>query len=227
MKKEEILADLKQAMVDLDEDSIHKLLNDGLKASLSPMEIIMEGLSPGLTVIGEGFETGERFMADLVIAGEIMNDAMPILRPAIEAGAGGQSISDTLVIGTVEGDDHNIGKRIVSAMFTGAGYRVVDIGENMPASEFVKAAIDNKALVIGASAILGPLKPYCKVINDALIEAGLRDDVIYVIGGWGMTQEWCDDVGADAFGENAVDAVHKVKLIRTGELPKIKERIKK
>jgi methanogenic corrinoid protein MtbC1 len=227
MSKERILDDLKQAMVDLDEDSIHKLLNDALQASLSPMDIIMDGLSPGLTVIGEGFETGERFMADLVIAGEIMNDAMPILRPAIEAGAGGQSISDTMVIGTVEGDDHNIGKRIVSAMFSGAGYRVVDIGENMPASGFVKAVVQHKPIVIGASAILGPLKPYCKVINDALIDAGLRDGVIYIIGGWGMTQEWCDDVGADAFGENAIDAVRKVKLIRTGELPKIKERIKK
>ncbi len=216
MPKEEILAGLKQAMIDLDEENIHTLLKDGLSENLAPMDMIMDGLSPGLTIIGEGFETGERFMADMVIAGELMGDAMPILRPAIEASAGDDKYSgDTLVIGTVEGDDHNIGKRIVSSLFLGAGYKVIDIGENQPAEAFVKAVKENNALVVGASAILGPLKPYCKVINQALVEAGIRDDVIYLIGGWGMTQEWCDEVGADAFGENAVDAIGKVKTIRS------------
>jgi len=218
MSKEEILAGLKQAMTDLDEESIHTLLKGGLEEGLAPMDMIMVGLSPGLTVIGEGFETGERFMADMVIAGELMNDAMSILRPEIAAGASdNQSSGDILVIGTVEGDDHNIGKRIVSSLFLGAGYRVVDIGENQSAEEFVKAAKEHNAVVVGASAILGPLKPYCKVINQALVDAGIRDKVIYIIGGWGMTQEWCDDVGADAFGENAVDAISKVKAIRAAQ----------
>jgi len=147
-----------------------------------------------------------------VLAGEIMNDAMEILRPAIES-SGGKSLGDTMVIGTVEGDLHTIGKRIVSAVFTGAGYRVVDIGEDMPAEEFVKAAKEHKATVVGASAILGPVKPYCKVINDALVDAGIRDDVIYAIGGWGMTQDWTDEVGADCFGVNAIDALNKVQVI--------------
>lgn len=110
MSKEEILASLRLAMVDLDEENIHQLVKDGLEEGLAPMDMIMDGLSPGLTVVGEGFETGERFMADMLIAGELMNDAMPILRAAIEAGAGGESTGDTLVIGTVEGDNHNIGK---------------------------------------------------------------------------------------------------------------------
>jgi len=118
-----------------------------------------------------------------------------------------------MVIGTVEGDLHTIGKRIVSAVFTGAGYRVVDIGEDMPAEAFVKAAKEHKATVVGASAILGPVKPYCKVINDALVDAGIRDDVIYTIGGWGMTQDWTDEVGADCFGVNAIDALNKVQVI--------------
>ena len=81
---------------------------------------------------------------------------------------------ETMVIGTIEGDQHNIGKRIVAAVFIGAGYRVVDIGENKPASEFVKAAKELKATIVGASAILGPIRPYCKVINDALIEEGTK-----------------------------------------------------
>jgi len=224
MSNVDILDGLKQAMVDLDEESIHKLLDDGLKAGLAPMQLIMEGLSPSLTVIGEGFETGERFMADMVIAGEIMNDAMKALVPVLEAG--GQARGETMVIGTVEGDEHNIGKRIVSSLFIGQGYTVVDIGENQPASEFVKAAKEHKAIIVGASAILGPLKPYCKVISQALVDAGVRDNVIYIVGGWGMSQEWCDNVEADAWAYNAVEAINKVKLIRAGELKKFKDRVR-
>lgn len=223
MSNADILEGLKQAMVDLDETSIHKLLDDGIKAGLAPMELIMDGLSPSLTVIGEGFETGERFMADMVIAGEIMNDAMKALVPVLEAG--GQSRGETMVIGTVEGDEHNIGKRIVSSLFIGQGYTVVDIGENQPASEFVKAAKENSAIIVGASAILGPLKPYCKVISHALVDAGIRDDVLYIVGGWGMSQEWCDNVEADAWAYNAVEAISKVKLMRAGELKKFKDRV--
>lgn len=213
MSNADILASLKQAMVDLDEESISKLLDEGIKAGLQPMELMMDGLSPGLAIIGEGFETGERFMADMVVAGELMHDAMKMLVPVLTAG--GKSTGDTMVIGTVEGDDHNIGKRIVSSLFIGEGYHVIDIGENQPASEFVKAAKEHKAVVVGASAILGPLKPYCKVINQALVDAGMRDDVIYIVGGWGMSQEWCDNVGADAWAYNAVEAISKVKAIRT------------
>lgn len=222
MSKADILSNLKQAMVELDETNIHKLLNDGIKAGLAPMELIMDGLSPALTVIGEGFETGERFMADMVIAGEIMNDAMKVLVPVIAEG--GKSTGDTMVIGTVQGDEHNIGKRIVSSLFIGQGYTVVDIGENQAASEFVNAAKETKAIIVGASAILGPLKPYCKVISQALVDAGIRDRVIYIVGGWGMSQEWCDNVEADAWAYNAVEAINKVKLIRAGELPKFKQR---
>jgi methanogenic corrinoid protein MtbC1 len=218
----DILANLKGAINDLDEDLVNRLLKEGLNAGLAPMEMIMEGLSPGLNIIGEGFEKHERFMSDLVIAGEIMNDSMAVLAPAIAKG--GKSTGDTMVIGTVEGDEHYIGKRIVSAIFTGAGYRVTDIGENMSASEFAKAAKDLQATIVGASAILGPVKSYCKVINQALVDAGIRNDVIYIVGGWGMTQEWSDNVGADCHGETALDALHKVKMIRVGELPKLKDR---
>ena len=162
MQKAEILEKLKEAIIDLDDEEVAKLVGEGLKTGLTPMNIIQDGLSPGLTIIGDGFEKQERFMSDLVIAGEIMTDTMEQMRPVLEAGGG--SKIETMVIGTVEGDQHNIGKRVVAAVFTGAGYRVVDIGENQTASEFVKAAKELKASVVGASAILGPLKPYCKMI---------------------------------------------------------------
>src|SRR4030042_1664108 len=191
MLKAEILEKLKAAIDELDEDVIDKLLKEGVSAGLKPMEMITKGLSPGLNIIGDGFEKGDRFMSDLVIAGEIMTAATETLRPAIEAG--GKPSGDIMVIGTVEGDLHYIGKRIVAAIFPGAGYKVIDIGENMSASNFVDAAREYKATVVGASAILGPVKSYCKTINDALVEAGLRDRLIYAVGGWGMTQDWSDN----------------------------------
>ena len=225
MSKKEILEQLKSAIMELEDDEVNRLLKEGLETGLSPMEMILDGLNPGLSIIGEGFAKAERFMSELVLAGEIMTDAMEILRPVIEKG--GKSQGDTMVIGTVEGDLHTVGKKIVAAIFTGAGYRVVDIGEDMPASEFVKAAKELKATLVGASAIISPSKPYCRVIADALVDAGIRDDLTYIIGGWGMTQDWCDDSGADAFGENALEALDKVKMIRSGELPKFKERLRK
>jgi 5-methyltetrahydrofolate--homocysteine methyltransferase len=211
VSKAQILEKLTEAMVDIDEDKVMRLVNEGLEAGLAPLEILTEGLQPGLTIIGEGFDKHTRFTSDLVLAGELMNDAMGKLRPLMEAGAGGAG--DVMVIGTVDGDIHNVGKRVVGAVFTGAGYNVIDIGENQPASAFVKAAKEYNAKIVGASAILGPQKPYCKVIHEALVEAGIRDKVLYIIGGWGMTQEWCDQLHADAYGDTAYQALDKVKAL--------------
>lgn len=211
MSNPQILERLTEAIVDIDDELVMKLIDEGLAAGLGPLEILTEGLQPGLTIIGEGFDKHTRFTSDLVLAGELMNDAMVKLRPLMEAESGGSG--DVMVIGTVDGDIHNVGKRVVAAVFTGAGYHVIDIGENQPASEFVKAAKEHNARIVGASAILGPQKPYCKVIHDALVEAGIRDKVLFIIGGWGMTQEWCDQLHADAYGDTAYQALEKVKAI--------------
>lgn len=211
MSKAEILEKLTEAIVDIDDDLVLDLVEEGLAAGIDPIEILTEGLQPGLTIIGEGFDNHTRFTSDLVLAGELMNDAMEVLKPAMESG--GKGTGDTMVIGTVDGDIHNVGKRVVAAVFTGAGYNVIDIGENQQASAFVEAAKKYNAKIVGASAILGPQKPYCKVIHEALVEAGIRDDVLYIIGGWGMTQEWCDRVHADAYGDTAYEALDRVKAI--------------
>ena len=211
MTKAQILEKLAEAMVDINDDAVMKLVDEALQAGIGPVEILTEGLQPGLFIIGQGFDKHTRFTSDLVLAGELMNDVMVKLRPLMESGATGPG--DNMVIGTVDGDIHNVGKRVVAAVFTGAGYNVIDIGENQPASAFVKAAKEHNARIVGASAILGPQKPYCKVIHEALVEAGIRDKVLYIIGGWGMTQEWCDKVHADAYGDTAYEALDKVKAI--------------
>ncbi|MFC1925277.1 B12-binding domain-containing protein [Chloroflexota bacterium] len=222
MSKEELLNKLTDGMVEIEEDEVLELVDQAIEAGLQPMEIITEGLQPGLTIIGEGFDKHTRFTSDLILAGELLNDVMEKLRPIMVKGAGGTG--DNMVIGTVEGDEHSVGKRVVTAMFTGAGYNVIDIGENQPASAFVNAAKENDAKIVGASAILGPQKPYCKVIHDAMVEAGIRDNLLFVIGGWGMTQEWCDNVCADAYGDTAKEAIEKVRKIQAGEIPRWNKR---
>jgi len=211
MSKEEILKKLTDTMVDIEDDEVMELVDEALAAGIKPLEIISDGLQPGLMIIGEGFDKHTRFTSDLVLAGELLNDVMIKLRPIMEKGAKG--LGEVMVIGTVEGDEHNVGKRVVASVFTGAGYHVIDIGENQPASAFVEAAKEHNAKIVGASAILGPQKPYCKVIHDALTKAGIRENLIYIVGGWGMTQEWCDKVCADAYGDTANEAIDKVKAI--------------
>lgn len=225
MSKRAIFEKLNQAIVDLAEEEATTQIRKALKEGATPIEIIKEGMNPGLTLIGNAYQAGTAFMSELVIAGQMMNDAMEILIPEMLK-HGGKKL-DAMVIGTIQGDSHNIGKRIVAAMFLAEGYNVIDIGENQPASAFVEAIKKHKAKVVGASAILSPLKHYCKVIDDAMIDAGIRDDVIYIIGGWSMTQEAAEEFGADCFGEDAMDAVHKIKMVRAGELPKLKDRQRK
>ena len=225
MSSQNLIERLYQAMVEVEDEEVTRLLQEGIDSGVAPMDMVIDALSPALNTIGELVKKHERSVSDMIIAGEMMNDAVRLLLPVMESSC--QSTGDVMVIGTVEGTRRNVqGKKLVGAMFTGAGYRVLDIGEDMPASEFVRAAQELKATVVGVSAI-GELKPQCKVLNDTLIEAGIRDDVIYIIGGWGITQEWCDSVGADAFGENAVDALDKVKALLSGDLPRWRDRVNK
>lgn len=212
MSNTELMNKLKDAMVDIEDDLVMEIMDEALEAGVDPMNIINDGLAPGLMIIGEGFDKHTRFTSDLVLAGDLMTECVDKLRPILEKGAGSGK-NKFMVIGTVEGDQHNVGKRIVSAMFTAAGYTVIDVGEDRPASEFVKAAKEYNAKIVGASAILTPQKPYCKVIHDGLVEAGIRENLVYIVGGWGFTQEWCDNVGADAYGDSATEALAKVKAI--------------
>lgn len=227
MSKKEILKGLADAIIQLDDEKMMKLLKEGLKEGLSPSDMINDGLGAGLTVLGEGFANKSRFLSDLMVSGEWMSQAVEFLRPEMEKGKKKGAKEEVMVIGTVEGDLHDIGRKIVAATFTGAGYRVVDIGGNCSGAQFVKAVKENNATVVGASAILSPVKPYCEVINKALVDAGLRDKVIYIIGGWLMTQLWSDKVGADAYGDTHLDALKKVEAIKSGELKKLKDRVKK
>jgi len=223
MEKKELYEKLQQAMIDLDDAQVEQLVDESIQSGLPPIEVLLEGLAPGLIVIGDQYAAGERFMSDLMISGTLMNEAMEKLLPSadVEASIANRKPGEhVMVIGTVEGDLHDVGKKIVSAFLASAGIKAVDIGESKTADEFVEAIKKYKPDIVGASAIIGPVTPYCGVIHKAMVDAGVREDVIYITGGWGMSDQWCDDIGADAFGENAQDALEKVKALLSGKTPK-------
>ncbi len=212
MSKKEILDGLKNGIMNLDDEKVFSLVKQGLKEGLSPTEIITDGLNLGLTAIGDGFAKNVRFMSELMLAGETMAEAVEIMRPAMEKG--GKTTGDVMVIGAVEGDTHTIGKAIVAAIFTGSGIKCINIGENCSAKQFLKAIKEHNANIVGMSAILSGTKPYCKVVVDALKEAGIRDKLVVAIGGGiEMAEGWAQTTGADCVGSDAFDGLHKVQKL--------------
>ena len=212
MPGEDILEGLKRSLIALDDQELNQLLKEGLQAGMTPMEMITDGLRPGLNAVNQQLRNDRIPLSDWVLANQILDGALDMLFPLIEADS--ETRGEVMVIGAVMGDPHRIGKQSVSHVFTKMGYKVIDIGERVPASKFVEAVKEHKASIVAASAGGVSNEVHCRDINQALVDAGIREEVIYIIGGGGMTQESSERSGADCYAEDALDALNKVKLIR-------------
>jgi corrinoid protein of di/trimethylamine methyltransferase len=203
---EEIFRQLEQAVIKGEPEEAEELAQQALDGGLDPLACINEGLTRGMNRVGELFSSGEYFLPDLVIAGDAMKGAMAILEPAL---VGGQKreIAARVVLGTVEGDIHDIGKTLVGIMLTANGFDVIDIGADKSADEFVAAVREREATLVGASTLLTTTMPEQKKIIQALEEAGLRDQVMVMVGGAPVSQIWADKIGADGYAKNAMSAV--------------------
>ena len=176
------------------------------------MACINEGLTKGIDRVGELFASGEYYLPDLIIGGEAMKNALAILEPAL-AGDQEREIAGRVVLGTVEGDLHEIGKTLVGTLLTANGFQVTDIGIDKPASEFIAAVKETSATLVGASALLTTTMLQQQKIIEALQEAGLRDQVKVMVGGAPITQSWADKIGADGYADDAISAVALAKRI--------------
>jgi corrinoid protein of di/trimethylamine methyltransferase len=178
-----------------------------------PIEEIIEGLTGGMRDIGDQFARMEIFLSEMMMAAQAMKGAMTILEPEIEASAAGMKKKGTIVIGTVEGDMHEIGKNIVITLLQAQGFEVHDLGINVNALDFVKEAEKIGADIIGASSLMTTTMPYMKDIIEILKEKSVREKYHVILGGAPVTLEWVEECGADSWGENAGKAVEILEKV--------------
>ena len=212
MSKEEILSKLAQAVIDGEPEDAEELAQQALDQGLDPLVCINEGLTPGMNRVGQLFESGEYFLPDLIIGGEAMKSALAVLEPALVGGRERQVLG-RVVLGTVEGDLHEIGKTLVATLLSANGFQVTDIGIDKSAADFVAAVKETRATIVGASALLTTTMPQQQKIVEALKEAGLRDRVKVMVGGAPVTAGWAEKVGADGYAEDAISAVALAKTL--------------
>ncbi|MFC1950269.1 B12-binding domain-containing protein [Chloroflexota bacterium] len=207
MKKEEIFEDLFRAIVDLDEDKGEKAAAKLIEEKLNPVEGIEKGLSKGMKTIGERFDKLEIYLPEMMMAADVFSSVMGILKPHISTKSLDEMKQGTMVIGTVKGDIHAIGKDIVAMLLETVGFTVYNLGTDIATSTFIEEARKVKADIIGLSSLLTSTMPAQKDIIDILKEKGERDRYSIIVGGAPTSQAWSDEIGADGYGETAESAV--------------------
>ena len=211
MTTEELLSELYDQTLVGNKPAVLELTNSGLALGLGPETLLYEALIPSLEEVGARFERGDFFVPEMLIAGKAMAGALEILRPLL-AETGAETIG-TIVMGTVKGDVHDIGKNLVNIMFEGAGFQVIDLGVQVAPEKFIDAIKEYKPDIVGFSAFLTTTMPMFKANINALQKSGLRDQVIVMVGGAPVTQEYADVVGADGYAADASAAVVVAKKL--------------
>lgn len=206
------LEQLKTAVIEGDVDRAVELARTALEAGVDPLSLIHDYLAPAMDEVGQRYERGEYFLPELVIASEAMQGVMQLIRPRLAAGEG-VSRRIPVVIGTVRGDMHDIGKNLVAAMLEGAGFEVIDLGVDVPPEKFVETAKEKDARIVAMSALLTTTMGAMRETIEALREAGLRERVRVLVGGAPVTQRFADEIGADGYSENAPGAVKVARKV--------------
>jgi len=202
---QQMMDDLYDGLKDEIEEAVHILLDRGW----APYDVLTKALVAGMTIVGHDFRDGILFVPEVLLAAGAMKGGMAILKPLLaETGAPRMG---KMVIGTVKGDIHDIGKNLVSMMMEGAGFEVVDLGINNPVENYLEAITREEADILGMSALLTTTMPYMKVVIDTMKERGIRDDYIVLVGGAPLNEEFSRAIGADAYCRDAAVAVETAK----------------
>ena len=211
MDKNQILEKLAAVVIDGTEDEAKVLAQAVVANKIDPLEAIEQGLSKGMAIIGEKFACGDAYLPELLMAAASFNAAMTVLKPEIEAQKKQVVKLGKVLIGTVKGDVHSIGKDIVASVLDTSGFDVVDMGVDNPSLNIIQQAEKIQADVIALSSVMTTTMPAQKEVIDTLKEMGIRQKYFVIIGGGPVNQAWADRIGADGYGKSAIDAVTLVK----------------
>lgn len=210
MSREDLILDeLYDYTIDGERESVVALTKEALESGMDPLVVLFDALIPALEEVGRLFEESTFFVPEMLVAAKAMQGAMDILQPLL-AETGAKPVG-TFVMGTVKGDIHDIGKNLCNIMLEGAGFKVIDLGVNVPEQAFVDAVRQHRPQAVGMSAFLTTTMPMVIPAIEALQRAGLRDDVLIYVGGAPITQAYCETVGADGYAPNASVLVRDLK----------------
>jgi corrinoid protein of di/trimethylamine methyltransferase len=215
MESDQLLNQIRDSLADMQDDQVLPLVEQALANGIAPIAIIERGLRAGMDIVGTRFEAGEEFLPGLLLSARIMQDAVRVLQPHLEAGQASSPPAGRVVIGTVAGDLHDIGKNLVMIMLQLANFEVHDLGVNVPSARFLEAVQTLRPQVLAMSSLISTAVGSQKAVIDDLVRAELRGRVKVIVGGAAVTPEWAQRIGADGYSDNAVDAVKVVRQLVT------------
>ncbi len=219
ISKEEILDKLTKAIIDGDEEAASEVAQEILKAGIDPQKAIHQGAVKGLELLGERYQRLDAFLPELILGGDAMKACMAILVPHIKPGQGGEISLSKVVIGTVCGDIHDIGKNLVAAMLSTVGLDVYDLGADVAVKQFIDKAEEIKAKVIALSALMTTTAYYQQEVINYLKDVGLREKYYVVVGGAPITPQWASQICADGAARTAIDAKELFRRLVTEGIP--------
>lgn len=209
---EQLYQAMAQSIIDGDADEAERLAKEAIQAGIDPLEAINQGFVVGVNQVGDAFSCGDAFLPELVMAGEAMKTAVNTLEPEMARRGTSRQMLGKVVLGTIHGDIHDIGKTLVGTMLAAAGFQVFDLGVDVPVTALVEKALEVGADIIGVSSLLTTTMVRQRDVVEALDDMGLRPRVKVMVGGAPVTREWVTEIGADGYSEDAIGAV---KVART------------
>ena len=212
MSKEDLIKAAIEAVIKGDEKAAVDIANKVIAEGLDPLDIISDGFAKGMITVGDLFAKEDYALPEVLLSAGAMQDAMDVLDPHIPRKEAKEKMG-VVVIGTVEGDIHEIGKRIVGTMLEVYGFEVHDLGADVPTEKFIEKAKELKADIVATSALMTTTMVRQKKLEEALKEAGMRDSVKTMVGGAAVTKEWADLIGADGYGQDVTEAVEAAKQL--------------
>jgi corrinoid protein of di/trimethylamine methyltransferase len=213
MMSEALFAAMKQSIIDGDEEAAAAVAQQALDAGIDPLDAINRGYVEGMSYVGDQFSQGEMFLPDMMLAAEAMKAAVAVLEPEMTRRGTHRTMLGKVVLGTVKGDIHEIGKNLVATMLSASGFEVYDLGVDVAFEKFVEKAREVNADIIGMSALLTTTMTGQRTVIDLLAKAGLRPQVKVMVGGAPVTRSWAAEIGADGMSEDAMGAVVLAKKL--------------